>query len=145
VRPSHSDIEAEVTKPARIDPAAGRRFEYGYFRRPPNASSGSNDGFYDGSPALELRDQLVCTHGPWVTEWQSHAPKPEIHPAELLWWSEDDDLVLVHVQDDSQRFDKRRAFNRYTRYGSGPTDWQPWARARDRVTTPRWRSRLEQT
>jgi hypothetical protein len=79
------------------------------------------------------RGPTVCMYGPWVREW-AHAFKPEIHPAELLWWkgSSQGNLGaetwwLMQLHDDSNRFDKRRHFDYGRPWDDPQPSWQPWA------------------
>ncbi len=67
---------------------------------PPNAVY---DSEADGKSPLVGKN--LCTYGPWVRD-HGHGKRPEIHPAELLWWREGDSrYLLMQVQDDSNRFD----------------------------------------
>jgi hypothetical protein len=70
------------------------------------------------------RGQGVCVYGPWVGDG-GHGYRPEIHPAERIWWREDDRLTLMFVQDASQRFGDHRHFRWHHSEHEG---WQPWAR-----------------
>lgn len=79
-------------------------------------------------------DHSACVYGPYVTE-AVHGNRPEIHPAEVLWWRNEQGTdwksvaaqswTLLHVQDASERFDEVSDF--------APTpsddliDWGPWA------------------
>lgn len=71
------------------------------------------------------RGQTICTFGPWVGDG-GHGYRPEIHPAERIWWRDGARLKLLFVQDASQRFTDHRQFQ----WGvtSEPGRWQPWAR-----------------
>jgi len=55
------------------------------------------------------RGQTLCTFGPWVGDG-GHGYRPEIHPAERIWWRDGDRLKLIAVQDASQRFRDHRQF-----------------------------------
>jgi hypothetical protein len=70
--------------------------------------------------------QRICVFGPWVGDG-GHGFRPEIHPAERIWWrGEDDRLRLLFVQDASQRFGDRRQFQ--WRWGQTERgNWRPWA------------------
>jgi len=70
------------------------------------------------------RGQTLCTFGPWVGDG-GHGYRPEIHPAERIWWRDGDRLKLIAVQDASQRFRDHRQFQwADTRE---PSRWHPWA------------------
>jgi hypothetical protein len=70
--------------------------------------------------------QTVCVFGPWVGDG-GHGHRPEIHPAERIWWRDDAGRVrLVFVQDASQRFGDRRHFQ-WTFGQTEPGSWHPWA------------------
>jgi hypothetical protein len=77
------------------------------------------DGYRPPSP--------VCVYGPWVSE-MFHGYRPEIHPAELLWWRDADRApdapghLLLWVQDGSTRFDLNRHYGWVP-----PKPWRPWA------------------
>ncbi|PYQ14856.1 MAG: hypothetical protein DMF80_11355 [Acidobacteria bacterium] len=69
--------------------------------------------------------QTVCVFGPWVGDG-GHGHRPEIHPAERIWWRDGDRMRLVFVQDASQRFADRRQFQ--WKWGqTEPGSWHPWA------------------
>jgi hypothetical protein len=70
------------------------------------------------------RGQPICVYGPWVGDG-GHGYRPEIHPAERVWWRAGDRLMLVFAQDASQRFGNHRHF-RWR--GDKEEGWQPWAR-----------------
>jgi hypothetical protein len=70
------------------------------------------------------RGQPICVYGPWVGDG-GHGYRPEIHPAERIWWRAGDRLMLVFAQDASQRFGNHRHF-RWR--GKKEKYWQPWAR-----------------
>ena len=92
----------------------------------------------DHSP---LKGQIVCVYGPWVREYL-HGNKPEIHPAEVLWWRETHDppnvvpaangvsidaaeVRFLHVMDESERFDDPGKFA----LPDAPfTGWKPWGK-----------------
>ena len=74
--------------------------------------------------ACKLR-QPICMWGPWVGDG-GHGFRPEIHPAERIWWRDGDRIRLVFVQDASQRFGDRR--NYQWKWGQRePASWYPWA------------------
>jgi hypothetical protein len=58
----------------------------------------------------------LCTYGPWVWE-EAHGNRPEIHPSEMYWWSEETGAasesrhILMTLQDDSNRFDNTDNYN----------------------------------
>lgn len=72
--------------------------------------------------------ETICVFGPWVGDG-GHGFRPEIHPAERIWWREGPDVLkLLFVQDSSQRFGDRRQFQ--WKVGQGePGAWRPWAGA----------------
>jgi len=70
------------------------------------------------------RGQTLCAFGPWVGDG-GHGYRPEIHPAERIWWRDGERLKLLAVQDASQRFRDHRQFQwADTRE---PSRWHPWA------------------
>jgi hypothetical protein len=70
------------------------------------------------------RGQTLCTFGPWIGDG-GHGYRPEIHPAERIWWRDGERLKLLAVQDASQRFRDHRQFQwADTRE---PSRWHPWA------------------
>ena len=70
------------------------------------------------------RGQTLCTFGPWVGDG-GHGYRPEIHPAERIWWRDGERLKLLALQDASQRFRDHRQFQwADTRE---PSRWHPWA------------------
>jgi hypothetical protein len=74
--------------------------------------------------ACRLR-RPICMWGPWVGDG-GHGFRPEIHPAERIWWRDGDRIHLVFVQDASQRFGDRR--NYQWKWGQRePASWYPWA------------------
>jgi len=100
-------VEGEVTPEKRL-------YEY------PNFPKSSGKSPLEGKP--------LCTYGPWVAE-KLHGFRPEIHPSELVWWSEATGAELNHfflvVQDGSNRFDGPGDYG-------GPSNrpnWQPWAKS----------------
>lgn len=85
----------------------------------------------------------LCVYGPWVRD-RGHDFWPEIHPSELLWWHEKtkvrDQYYLMHLQDDSNRFDRPEQFSGASECVSYSdscqefrvkpeiaTWWRPWA------------------
>ncbi len=70
----------------------------------------------------------ICVYGTAVREYV-HNNRPEIHPAEIIWWSKPAEPDIHHVmvvQDASKRFGKK---NRYKNVNNEPGPWQPWAQA----------------
>ena len=69
----------------------------------------------------------LCAYGPWVGD-HGHDGRPEIHPAELLWWRSGTSHYLMMVQDDSNRFDRPSHFYFGPEYPPGPfPGWRPWS------------------
>jgi len=77
----------------------------------------------DNSTSL-VEGQQLCAIGPLVSE-DVHGGRPELHPLEVVWWSnkvnEHTLWTLLEVQDSSHRFESRSDF------AGAPTDWSPWA------------------
>jgi hypothetical protein len=69
------------------------------------------------------RGQTLCTFGPWVGDG-GHGYRPEIHPAERIWWRDGERLKLIAVQDASQRF---RDHRQYEWTQESDPRWHPWA------------------
>jgi len=70
----------------------------------------------------------ICVYGTAVREYV-HNNRPEIHPAEIIWWSKPNEPDIHHVlvvQDASKRFGKE---NRYKNVNNETGPWQPWAQA----------------
>jgi hypothetical protein len=65
----------------------------------------------------------VAAYGPWVRDG-GHGGRPEIHPCEIVWWHDPatarnlERWVMLVVQDDSNRFDRKSDFA-----GSIPRGW----------------------
>ena len=95
-------FEAEVTPPARLlkANAAGRWL------------------------SACRRGQTLCAFGPWVGDG-GHGYRPEVHPAERIWWRDGERLKLLAVQDASQRFGDHRQYQWADT--SEPGRWHPWA------------------
>jgi hypothetical protein len=84
-----------------------------------------------------LEDETLCVYGPFVGD-TAHGAKAEIHPAQLLWWSERPDapdreafgpggpLALFLVQDASGRYSDEHHFVLGRRPPAG-SQWKPWA------------------
>jgi hypothetical protein len=70
------------------------------------------------------RGQTICTFGPWVGDG-GHGYRPEIHPAERIWWRDGERLKLLAVQDASQRFRDHRQYQWADT--PEPKRWHPWA------------------
>jgi len=70
------------------------------------------------------RGQTLCTFGPWVGDG-GHGYRPEIHPAERIWWRDGERLKLIALQDASQRFRDHRQFQWAD--AREPSRWHPWA------------------
>jgi hypothetical protein len=70
------------------------------------------------------RGQTLCTFGPWVGDG-GHGYRPEIHPAERIWWRDGERLRLLALQDASQRFRDHRQFQWADT--PEPKGWHPWA------------------
>lgn len=71
-----------------------------------------------------LQNRTVCTYGPWVQD-AGHKHRPEIHPAELVWWTRglgNGPYFMMVVQDDSNRFDRTSDFSPTPSSG-----WVPWS------------------
>lgn len=70
------------------------------------------------------RGQTICVFGPWVGDG-GHGYRPEIHPAERIWWRDGPSLKLLFVQDSSERFGDHRQY----KWGREPHPkfWRPWA------------------
>jgi len=88
-----------------------------------------NNWFMASTDQTTLAGKNVCTYGPWIYE-EAHGNHPEIHPAELYWWTnaqggaEPSEWFLMQVQDDSDRFGKSKNF---TGPDPRPVWWHPWA------------------
>lgn len=70
------------------------------------------------------RGQTLCTFGPWVGDG-GHGYRPEIHPAERIWWRDGERLKLLALQDASQRFRDHRQYQWADT--PEPKGWHPWA------------------
>lgn len=70
------------------------------------------------------RGQTLCTFGPWVGDG-GHGYRPEIHPAERIWWRDGERLKLLALQDASQRFRDHRQYQWADT--PEPKRWHPWA------------------
>jgi len=87
------------------------------------------------SSSLTGRRLKICAYGPWVGD-EYHNKRPEIHPAELIWWKDGTDgpWHLMVLQDDSNRFDRTGDFAvPVKRQGNvfvpnPPSYWRPWAK-----------------
>ena len=99
----HNCFEAELTP--RSD-----RYQTPWFQK--------ND---QNNACSSIVDYSVCVYGPYVTE-SVHGNRPEIHPAEALWWrnmqgvdwkcTEAQSWTFLHVQDGSHRFDEVSVLHR---------------------------------
>lgn len=70
----------------------------------------SNDWFPTQSGRRSpLVDGRIGVYGTWVRDW-GHGGRPEIHPAEVIWWRRGRfnsyDWRIIVLQDDSNRFDR---------------------------------------
>ena len=54
-------------------------------------------------------DHEVCAYGPWVRE-RLHNHRPEIHPAETIWYNVENSLRIMIFQDASMRYNKSNRF-----------------------------------
>jgi len=107
-------IEAEIT----FDPDFFKNNKYFsiYEDRPKEKS------MYTGQTIMQCKN--ICIRGPYVTE-SSHFNRPEIHPAELMWWKDENNkLTFIAALDASGRFDKRDNYSITDDYNS---EWKPWA------------------
>src|SRR5262249_23926849 len=107
-------VHAEINPPANFDIRSAFEAQFDHLE------DGDLSMHVFNSPAV---GKDVCVYGPWVTDG-NHGHRPEIHPAELIWWRQqreipreglfttDGDRILsldyLHVaiqQDASNRFD----------------------------------------
>jgi hypothetical protein len=90
-----------------------------------------NQWFMASTDQTTLSGKTVCTYGPWIYE-EAHGNHPEIHPAELYWWTsstqsgaaDPSEWFLMQVQDNSDRFNQSKNF---TGPEPRPVWWHPWA------------------
>lgn len=82
--------------------------------------------------------KTVCTYGPWVGD-AGHGRRPEIHPAEIIWWREPveggSEYTVLLVHDDSNRFDRPHWGEWYFRGACSPR-WRGGRRCRSRPAPP---------
>ena len=69
---------------------------------------------YPGKGSAPKKGDYICTYGPYVMD-KDHGYKPEIHPAEQIWWKQTDrrgtTYYLYAMCDVSDRFDDRFNFD----------------------------------
>ena len=90
---------------------------FGWFKLPFDENN-------EGQP--QMVGKKICFYGPWVSEGL-HNYRPEIHPAELVWFEDPSDAnshYLIVAQDASSRFSNP---NRYVGDVSPP--WKPWSKS----------------
>lgn len=90
-----------------------------------------NPWFPHEGGASAADDKRVCTYGPWVGDI-GHGRRPEIHPAEVIWWrdpmGEDSSYTVLLIQEDSNRFDRPHWGEWYYRNADdAPPGWLPWS------------------
>lgn len=89
----------------------------------PHKSYHGNRFFHkDGSTSLS--GATICTYGPWVADLWHGGGRPEIHPAELFWWKNNDGLFLMMLQDASDRYGRASNFDVAN---PAPGWWRPWS------------------
>lgn len=62
-----------------------------------------NPWFNNREASSPLLNKRLTVYGPFVGE-EAHGRRPEIHPAEQIWWRDGDAMVILLVNDDSNRF-----------------------------------------
>jgi hypothetical protein len=115
-------------KPGKVRDCGGGRDNCIETEITPVQSFFENPYFPRDTEKSPLEGTTICTYGPWVGE-KLHGDRPEIHPSELIWWTntvggQPEHFFLV-VQDDSKRFHNAGRFD-------GPSDrpgWRPWSGA----------------
>ena len=129
-RPSVSQIRP-CTCPPGAPCTTGARVDCMQAEVTPDDNVYDNPWFPEGGGASLADAKRVCVHGPWVGD-AGHGRRPEIHPAEIIWWSDSIEagtvLTLLLVQEDSNRFD-RRSWGEWYYQGAGdaPARWRPWS------------------
>jgi hypothetical protein len=93
----------------------------------PDKTFVQNPWFNSDDRVSSLEGQDVCAYGPWVTD-EGHDWRPEIHPSELMWWTEGSGATRTHwlmlLQDNSERFDD---LDNFEFDDPRPDGWRPWA------------------
>ena len=90
--------------------------------------------------SCSLVNRNICVYGPWVGDG-GHGNRPEIHPAQALWWREaegrhkqwpepSDPAFVLLVQDGSARFEHAEQFERNDQtlreMKARERPWSPW-------------------
>jgi hypothetical protein len=83
------------------------------------------------NPYSALDEMSVCTYGPWVAD-HGHDGRPEIHPAETIWWSMPVPPGSPHVLRESRVVMLQDASRRYSDRVDDfvpdmPANLKPWA------------------
>lgn len=87
----------------------------------------NNPWFNNITAKTYLQNKQVGVYGPFVAE-RLHGYRPEIHPAEQIWWKENDNTtVLLLVADASFRFDEMSDYSEQGAIG----DPKPWSLSRE--------------
>ena len=80
---------------------------------------------HDNAGTKQMEGQRICIYGPPVREFV-HNNRPEIHPAEIIWWNQDSLLKVIVLQDASNRYIDKKQYS----FNGGKLFedlWHPWS------------------